>query len=342
MWNRLASSLLVGSTVVLFDGDPTWPDLTAFWQLAAELEVTVLGVGAAMLVRCQRAGLSPAATLDLSHLRSLNSTASPLPLEGYAWVYEHVSQDLQLSSASGGTDVCTALVGSSPLHPVHAGEIACRCLGVRVEAFDDDGRPVVGRRGELVVTAPMPSMPVRFWDDPGDERYRAAYFDRYPNVWRHGDWIEFTERGTCIVSGRSDATLNRGGVRMGTAEFYAVVERSPAVRDSLVVHVGAGPREGALVLFVVTGTADVADLAAELRAAIRSALSPRHVPDEIHVVEAVPRTMSGKKMEVPVKRLLEGAPLDEVATPGAMRNPESLQAYVDLAASPLAGGAADR
>jgi acetoacetyl-CoA synthetase len=340
MWNRLASSLLVGSTVVLFDGDPTWPDLRSFWELAAELEVTVLGVGAAMLVRCQRAGLSPGATLDLSRLRSLNSTASPLPLEGYAWVYEHVGRDLQLSSASGGTDVCTALVGSSPLHAVHAGEIACRCLGVRVEAFDDHGRSVVGRRGELVVTAPMPSMPVRFWDDPGDRRYHAAYFDRYPNVWRHGDWIEFTDRGTCIVSGRSDATLNRGGVRMGTAEFYAVVERSPAVRDSLVVHVGAGPRAGALVLFVVLDAvdADAADAAVtELRNTIRSELSPRHVPDEIHVVDGVPRTMSGKKMEVPVKRLLEGEPLEAVATPGAMRNPESLGVYVDLATSPPMG-----
>jgi acetoacetyl-CoA synthetase len=296
-----------------------------------------------MIERCQRAGLSPGSTFDLSRLRSVNSTASPLALEGYAWVYDQVGRDLQLSSASGGTDVCTALVGSSPLHPVRAGEIACRCLGVRVEAFDDHGRSVVGRRGELVVTAPMPSMPVRFWDDPGDRRYHDAYFGRYPNVWRHGDWIEFTDRGTCIVSGRSDATLNRGGVRMGTAEFYAVVERSPKVLDSLVVHVGTGPREGALVLFVVPDVAaDVPALVAELRAAIRSELSPRHVPDEIHVVDAVPRTMSGKKMEVPVKRLLEGNPLEAVATPGAMRNPDSLATYVDLATSAPSRGAPDR
>jgi acetoacetyl-CoA synthetase len=335
MWNYLVSGLLVEATIVLFDGDPGAPDLLALWRLAAETGVTVFGASAPFLLACRRQGLRPGAELDLSRLRSVGSTGAPLPPEGFAWVYEAVGSDLQLASVSGGTDVCTAFVATSPLHPVHAGEIACRCLGAKVEAFDAGGRPVVGERGELVVTAPLPSMPVGFWDDPDRSRERAAYFDDFPGVWRHGDWLEITDRGTCLITGRSDATLNRGGVRMGTSEFYSVVETIEGVLDSLVVHhedPDGGP--GELVLFVVlaAGRELDDDLRATIADTVRREVSPRHVPDTVHAVPAVPRTISGKKMEVPVKRLLAGADPQQVLSRGAMANPESLEAYAALVA----------
>jgi acetoacetyl-CoA synthetase len=333
MWNYLVSGLLVGATVVTFDGDPGHPDLLTLWRLAAEHHLDVLGVGAPFLLSCRRAGLSPKDELDLTSLRSVGSTGAPLPPEGFGWVYEHVGRDLLLTSASGGTDVCTAFVAASPLLPVHAGEIPGPCLGCDVQAFDPQGRSVVGQRGELVVTRPMPSMPVGFWNDPDRSRYREAYFADFPGVWRHGDWLEITERGTCIISGRSDATLNRGGVRMGTSEFYSVVEDVEGVLDSLVVHhddPSGGP--GELVLFVVLDDGRSLDdgIGATIARAIREELSPRHVPDELHCVPAIPRTISGKKMEVPVKRLLDGEPLERVANPGAMANPDSLDAFLEL------------
>lgn len=331
MWNYLVSGLTVGATVVLVDGDPGHPDLLTLWRLAAELEITLLGVGAPFLLACRKAGLSPRAELDLSTLRSVGSTGAPLPPEGFGWVYEHVGEDLLLTSASGGTDLCTAFVAGAPLLPVHAGEIPGRCLGAPVEAFDERGQPVVGQRGELVLTAPMPSMPVAFWDDDDGERYRAAYFDHFPGVWRHGDWIEITERGSCIITGRSDATLNRGGVRMGTAEFYSVVEGLDEVVDALVVHVDdpAAPA-GRLVLFVQLAPPAALDdaLRGTIARAIRAELSPRHVPDELHAVPAIPRTISGKKLELPIKRLLEGEPLERVLNPGAVADPSSLEAFI--------------
>ena len=334
MWNYLVSGLTVGSAVVLFDGDPGHPDLLELWRFAAELEVTVFGVGAPFLLNCRKAGLSPGRELDLSRLRQVGSTGAPLPPEGFAWVYEHVGDDLLLASVSGGTDVCSAFVGAAPLLPVHAGEIPARCLGAKVEAFDPQGRPVLGERGELVITAPMPSMPVGFWNDPDGSRYRAAYFEDFPGVWRHGDWVEITERGSCVITGRSDATLNRGGVRMGTAEFYSAVEGLDDVADSLVVHLDDPEREaGRLVLFVrpVDGVELDDGLRRRIADTIRSELSPRHLPDELHAVPAVPRTISGKKMEVPVKRLLEGEPLERVANPGSMAEPDSLDSYVAIA-----------
>jgi acetoacetyl-CoA synthetase len=335
MWNYLVSGLTVGSTIVLVDGDPGHPDLSSLWRLASETGVTVLGVGAPFLLGCRKAGLSPGREFDLGRLRSVGSTGAPLPPEGFAWVYEHVGRDLLLVSASGGTDVCTAFVAGSPLLPVHAGRIACRCLGARVEAFDDNGEPVVGERGELVITAPMPSMPVGFWNDPDGARYRAAYFEDMPGVWRHGDWIEIAADGSCVITGRSDATLNRGGVRMGTSEFYSAVESLPDVVDSLVVH-HEDPAGGAgeLLLFVVLADDRALDddLRARLAATIRAELSPRHVPDEVHQIAAVPRTISGKKLEVPVKRLLDGEPQDRVVHPGAMANPDSLEPFLALAA----------
>ena len=334
MWNYLVSGLTVGSTVVLVDGDPGHPDLLALWRLAEELELTMLGVGAPFLLTCRKAGLRPGTELDLSRLRSVGSTGAPLPAEGFAWVYEHVSADLLLSSASGGTDLCTAFVAGSPLLPVHAGEIPGRCLGAKVEAFDPAGQPVIGERGELVLTAPMPSMPVGFWGDPDGSRYRAAYFEDFPGVWRHGDWIEITERGSCIITGRSDATLNRGGVRMGTAEFYSAVEGLDEVADALVVHLDDPDDDaGRLVLFVqLAPGAEVGDaLRGAIASTIRAELSPRHVPDELHVVPAIPRTISGKKLELPVKRLLEGEELEVVVNPGAVADPRSLDPFVALA-----------
>jgi acetoacetyl-CoA synthetase len=334
MWNFLVSGLLTGSTLVLFDGDPAHPDLTALWRLAEETGITVFGVSAPYLMSCRKQQLTPGADHDLSRLRQIGSTGAPLPAEGFDWCVEHVGSRVQVASVSGGTDMCTAFVGASPVTPVWSGEISCRCLGARVEAYDAEGRPVIGQRGELVITAPMPSMPVRFWGDDDGTRYRDAYFDVYPGVWRHGDWIRITERGSCVITGRSDATLNRGGVRMGTSEFYRVVEDLPEVASALVVHLeDRSGGAGTLLLFVVpaAGRELDDDLRRAINSRIRSELSPRHVPDELHAVPDVPRTLSGKKLEVPVKRLFTGADLRDVASEGALANPESLDAFERLA-----------
>jgi acetoacetyl-CoA synthetase len=329
MWNYLVSGLGVGATLVLFDGSPAHPDLSALWRLAPEEEVTHFGTSAPYLMACRKAGLRPADVADLSRLRGIGSTGAPLPAEGFRYVYEAVSASAQLQSVSGGTDLCTAFVGGSPLVPVWEGEISCRCLGAAVEAFSPDGQPLVGEQGELVLTQPMPSMPVGFWNDPDGARYRDAYFAAFPGVWRHGDWITITSRGSCIISGRSDATLNRGGVRVGTAEYYAVVESLPEVADSVVIHLEEADE---LLLFVALRDGVTLDdaLVARLRAEIRGALSPRHVPDRIVAVPSVPRTLSGKKLEVPVKRILTGADPDTVAARGSLANPDSLDAFAAL------------
>jgi acetoacetyl-CoA synthetase len=267
-------------------------------------------------------------------LRGVGSTGSPLPAAGFRWVRDAVSAEIPVGSLSGGTDLCTGFLGPSPLVPVWAGEISCRMLGARVEAFDEDGRSVVGREGELVITAPMPSMPVGLWGDADGSRLREAYFSTYPAVWRHGDWITITERGSCIVTGRSDATLKRGGVRIGTAEFYGVVEGFPEVADSLVVHLedgGGGPGELLLFLAMRDGAELDADLIGRIRAALREELSPRHVPDAISAVPAIPRTLSGKKLEVPVKRILLGAPPEVAASRDALADPGALAPFEALA-----------
>jgi acetoacetyl-CoA synthetase len=335
MWNFLVSSPALGAAIVLFDGDPGHPDLGELWRLAQRSEMTYFGTSAPFLLAGRKAGIVPRELADLSRLRGVGSTGAPLPPEGFRWVYEAVGSGLQLQSISGGTDVCTGFVGAVPLLPVTEGEIPCRCLGARVEAFDPAGHPVVDALGELVITAPMPSMPVGFWNDADASRYREAYFDVFPGVWRHGDWITITSRGTCIITGRSDATLNRGGVRLGTSEFYSVVEGLDEVVDSVVVHLedpAGGP--GELLLFVVLADGYVLDdaLRGRIAAQLRQALSPRHTPDEIHQVRAVPRTLSGKKLEVPVKRILTGTPVDAAAARGALANPESLSAFEELAA----------
>ncbi len=334
MWNLLVSGLLIGSTVVLFDGDPGHPDLGALWRMAAEVGITSFGASAPFLMACKRAGLDLRSLGDLSRLHTVGSTGAPLPADGFRWVYEQLGRDVVLASISGGTDVCTAFVGSVPLEPVVAGEISCRCLGAKVEAFGEQGRPVIGGQGELVLTEPMPSMPVGFWGDDDGARYRAAYFDSYPHVWRHGDWITITERGSCIISGRSDATLNRGGVRIGTAELYEVVESLPEVVDCLVVHLeddGGGP--GSLRLFVqlASGVALDDDVRAAIAMRLRTDLSPRHVPDEIVAVATIPRTLTGKRLEVPVKRILRGADPDDVASRDALTDPTSLDVFAAFA-----------
>jgi acetoacetyl-CoA synthetase len=326
MWNYLVGGLLVGATVVLYDGSATHPGTDVLWRLAAEEGVTYFGTGAPYLIASMRAGLRPE---GLEKVRGVGSTGSPLPPEGFAWLYE-VLPEVQLGSFSGGTDVCTGFVGGVPLLPVRAGVIPCRCLGARVESFDPDGDPVVGEVGELVVTRPMPSMPVMFWDDPGGARYRESYFADYPGVWRHGDWIKIMPDGSCVIYGRSDSTLNRGGVRMGTSEFYRVVERFPEIADSLVIDTGHLGQEGRLLLYVTLAEGETLtdDLTARLKSALRTELSPRHVPNEIREVPGIPRTLSGKKLEVPVRKLLLGTPLEQAANAGAMANPEVLEHFL--------------
>jgi acetoacetyl-CoA synthetase len=335
MWNYLVSALAVGATVVTFDGNPAHPDLSELWRLAAETGTTYLGVSAPFLMACRKAGLTPGRDLDLKPLRGVGSTGAPLPATGFEWVHDAVSKHVQVGSLSGGTDLCTGFLGPSPLVPVWSGEISCRMLGAKVEAFDEAGRSVVGREGELVITAPMPSMPVAFWGDLEGERLREAYFSTYPGVWRHGDWLTITERGSCIVTGRSDATLKRGGVRIGTSEFYGIVEALPEVADSLVVHLedaAGGP--GELLLFVVPrdGRSIDDDLRRKIGAALRDELSPRHVPDTILEVPGVPKTLSGKKLEVPVKRILLGLAPDVAASKDSLADPRSLEPFVALAA----------
>ena len=322
MWNYLVSGLLHQATIVLFDGDPAYPDLGTLWRLAHETETTVFGVSAPFLMACRKEGVVP----ERGAMRWVGSTGAPLPAAGFRWVHEAIG--VPVSSISGGTDVCTAFVGSTPMTPVRAGEISARLLGCAVEAFAPDGTPCPpGVTGELVITRPMPSMPVGFWRDDDGSRYRAAYFEDFPGVWRHGDWITFTDDGACTITGRSDATLNRGGVRLGTSDFYAVVEALPEVADSLVVH-----REddeggaGELLLFVQLAPAAALDedLAARIRSALRTELSPRHVPDVIEAVPVVPRTLSGKKLEVPVKRILDGVPAEVAASAGSLSDPTAL------------------
>jgi acetoacetyl-CoA synthetase len=329
MWNYLAGGLLAGVTIVLYDGSATYPETDRLWRLAAEHGVTYLGVGAPYLVASMKAELSPGVEVGLPALRAIGSTGSPLPPEAFGWVYEAVKPDLLLGSFSGGTDLCTGFVGPCPLLPVRAGVISGRCLGAAVEAYDEDGKPVTGQVGELVITQPMPSMPVGFWNDPDGARYRESYFDMYPGTWRHGDWIEILPDGGCIIYGRSDATLNRGGVRMGTSEFYRAVEAFAEVGDSLVVDTGRLGAEGRLILFVLPaeGTELDDDLRNRIRAALRAQLSPRHVPDEIHQVPGIPRTLSGKKLEVPVRKILHGTDPERAADPNALADPDVLRYF---------------
>jgi acetoacetyl-CoA synthetase len=328
MWNLLLGGLLTDSAIVLYDGSPATPDLGRLWDLAAETGMTCFGTSASYIDACMKAGVEPRAGRDLSSLRMVGSTGSPLSPEGFRWVYGHIGEDTWLFSMSGGTDVVTAFVGGVPTLPVYEGELQARALGAKVEAFDEHGDPVVDQVGELVLTAPLPSMPVFFWNDPDGTRYRDAYFSMYPGVWRHGDWIEITSRGTAIIYGRSDSTINRGGIRMGTSEIYRVVLGISAVMDALVVDA-----DGYMPLFVVLaeGSELDDDLRREIGRRIRADCSPRHVPNEIHAVPAVPRTLSGKILEVPVKRILLGADPADVVSRDSLANPQALDWFVDFA-----------
>jgi hypothetical protein len=334
MWNCQMAGLLLGSTACIYDGNPGWPDWNALWRFVGETGVTFFGAGAAFFLSCLKARVEPNQVADLSRLRAVGSTGSPLPPEGYQWIYDHVRRDIWLNPISGGTDFAGCFVGGVPTLPVYLGEMQCRCLGAKVEAFDDAGKPLIDEVGELVCSAPMPSMPLMFWNDPEDRRYRESYFDMYPGIWRHGDWLRITPRGGAIIYGRSDATINRHGIRMGTSELYRAVEELPEVLDSLVVDLEFLGRESYMPLFVVLrpGHELTPQLEATLRERIKVALSARHVPNEIFQVAEIPRTLSGKKMELPVKKLLLGHAIDKVANPDAMANPGSLQWFVDFAA----------
>ncbi|MFE3997801.1 acetoacetate--CoA ligase [Nocardioides sp. YIM B13467] len=334
MWNALVSSLLVRSSIVMVDGNPMHPDLTWQWRLAASTGATVMGASPGFVMACRKDGVVLEDLGDL-RVRVLGSAGAPLPPEGYAWLRDQLP-GAQINVGSGGTDVCSGIVQNNPLLPVYAGEISGRCLGVDAHAYDESGRSVVGELGELVITSPMPSMPVGFWGDSDGSRYRAAYFDHYPGVWRHGDWILFHDNGSCHVAGRSDATLNRGGVRLGTAEFYRVAEEVDGVADSLVVHLeDPDGGNGELLLFVVTDEGTRLDdlLRARLVRALRSALSPRHIPDQVIEVPAVPRNLTGKKLELPAKRILQGVRPEDVASRDALADPASLDPFVALARS---------
>jgi acetoacetyl-CoA synthetase len=339
MWNYIIGGLLVGATPVLFDGNPAYPSLDILWDLAEKAKVKLFGTSAAYVLNCLKANLQPKQNHNLEHLKSIGSTGSPLPSEGFQWVYNSVKSDLWLASVSGGTDVASAFVVGCPLLPVRAGELQCRALGAAVDAFDDQGHSITDETGELVVTQPMPSMPVYLWNDPDFSRYRASYFEMYPGIWRHGDWIRITSRGSAVIQGRSDSTLNRLGVRVGTSEVYSAVESLPEIRDSLVLGLELPNGGYYMPLFVVLAEGIELDdeLRRKINSTIRARFSPRHVPDEIVAVPAIPRTLSDKKMEVPVKKLFMGVAVDKAANVGATRSPAAVEYFAELArrTSPL-------
>jgi acetoacetyl-CoA synthetase len=333
MWNFLVSGLLTKAAIVLYDGNPGHPDMGALWDLAERAGVTMFGTSAAYIGACMKAGLEPGSGRDLSALKAIGSTGSPLSPEGFDWIYEHVGSDTWLFSTSGGTDLCTAFVGGVATLPVYRGEIQARALGAAVEAWNDEGEPVVEEVGELVVTEPMPSMPIYFWGDEDGSRYRESYFEMFPGIWRHGDWLELTRRGTAIIYGRSDSTINRGGIRMGTSEIYRAVLGIEEIVDALVVDVPRPGTDGWMPLFVVMreGAQLDEELPREIAHRVREQCSPRHVPDEIFEIEEVPRTLSGKVLEVPVKKILMGTPVEKAASRDSLANPRSLDYFVEMA-----------
>jgi len=332
MWNFVNASFLAGATIVLYDGSPGYPNLDRLWELAEKAKINHFGTSAPYLSACMKQDIEPGKNHDLSALRSIGSTGSPLPPDAFRWVYEHVKKDLWLSSMAGGTDVCTAWVGGNPMAPVFIGEIQCRCLGAAIEAWDENGHPIAEGVGELVVTQPMPSMPVFFWGDNNHEKYLSSYFDMYPGIWRHGDWIEITENEGIIIFGRSDATLNRQGVRIGTAEIYRAMDKITEVKDSLIVNIELEGGGDYMPLFVLLndGESLTDELKKKINQTLRSDYSPRHVPDEIIICPDIPYTISGKKMEAPVKKILMGKPLDKAANLDSMRNPGSLGFFLQF------------
>lgn len=332
MWNYIQASMLVGGTVVLYDGSPVYPDVNVLWKFTEDVKITHFGSSAGYIVANMKAGTHPGKEFNLASLRSLGSTGSPLPPEGFDWVYKEIKEDLWLVSISGGTDVCSAFVGGVPLWPVYSGEIQCRALGCSLEAYNEDGKPILNEVGEMVITKPMPSMPVYFWNDKNFERYKSSYFDTYPGVWRHGDWTEITSRHGVIIYGRSDSTLNRGGVRIGTSEVYRAVDKISEVKDSLIICIEKEGGEYFMPLFVVLNKDIELDrsLIDKINQTIRSDYSPRHVPDKIIEIDEVPYTISGKKVETPVKKILMGTSIEEASNTDALKNPESLNFFTTL------------
>ena len=335
MWNFLVSGLLTRAAIVLYDGNPGHPDMNVLWDLAARAGVTMFGTSASYIAACMKAGVEPGAGRDLSRLGAVGSTGSPLSPESFDWVYEQLGADTWLFSTSGGTDLCTAFVGGTPLLPVYRGELQARALGAAVEAWDEGGSAVIDEVGELVVTEPMPSMPLYFWGDEDGSRYRASYFEYFPGVWRHGDWIEITSRGTAVIYGRSDSTINRSGVRMGTSEIYRAVLGLDAIVDALVVDIPRPGTEGWMPLFVVLREGAELDegLRREIARRVRAQCSPRHIPDEVYAIAEVPRTLSGKALEVPVKRILMGTPAAQAASRDSLANPAALDWFTQFAAA---------
>lgn len=333
MWNFVVSGLLTEAAIVQYDGNPGYPDMSTLWQFVADAGVSVFGTSASFIAGCMKGGIVPEQGRDLSRLRALGSTGSPLAPEGFDWIYEHLGSDLHLFSTSGGTDVCTAFIGGVPVLPVYRGELQAPALACAIESWNEDGERVLGEVGELVITQPLPSMPIYFWgDDEEMTRYRESYFEMFPGVWRHGDWIEITDRGTGIIYGRSDSTINRGGIRMGTSEIYRAVLSIPEIKDALVVDVPKPGTDGWMMLFLVLDEGCTIDQAMRERIArlIRQDCSPRHVPNEVLEIEEVPRTLTGKILEVPVKKILMGTPVDEAASRDSLANPDSLAFFEGL------------
>lgn len=333
MWNYLVGSLLTGASIILYNGSPGYPDMNALWQLAEDSGMTYFGTSAAFISACLKAKIKPNQQFDLSKIRGVGSTGSPLTTTGFQWIYANVNAHLALESLSGGTDLCTAFVGGCRIQPIFAGEIQGASLGASVYAFNEVGQPVINEVGELVITQPMPSMPLYFWNDPGRERYKASYFEMFPGIWRHGDWIKFNERGGCVIYGRSDSTINRQGIRMGTSEIYQAVEALPEIQDSLIIDLELLGRDSYMPLFVVLREGDTLsdDLRQRIKQTLRQNVSPRHVPDDIFIIKEVPYTLSGKKMEVPIRKILLGSDIQKAANPGAMRNPETIQYFIEFA-----------
>src|SRR5699024_2961797 len=333
MWNFIVSGLLTGSTIILYDGNPGYPNRERLWEFAEETKMTIFGTSASYIIDCMKNNVSPGATYDLSHLKNISSTGSPLPPEGFVWCYEHVKKDLWIASASGGTDVCTAFILGAPILPVYAGELQCRGLGAKIESFTYDGEPKINEVGELVLTEPLPSMPIYFWNDKDGARLHESYFDMFPGIWRHGDYLKITDRETCIIYGRSDATINRGGIRIGTSEIYRAVDHVPEIVDSLIVDIPVEDGDSIVPLFVIlkddytlTDTIEQA-----IKQHIRENCSPRHAPTHIYAVEDLPQTLNGKKLEIPVKRILMGEAVDQVVNKDSLANPEALEYFIDFA-----------
>ncbi|NBJ68025.1 MULTISPECIES: acetoacetate--CoA ligase [Clostridia] len=333
MWNFLIGGLLTGSTIILYDGNPAYPSKDRLWQLAEETKMTVFGTSASYITSCMKDNIKPYANYDLRQLKNISSTGSPLPPEGFLWCYENVKKDLWIASASGGTDVCTAFILGVPTLPVYAGELQCRGLGAKIESFSDNGEPVIEEVGELVLTEPFPSMPIYFWNDPDDTRLKESYFDVFPGIWRHGDYLKITKRKTCVIYGRSDATINRGGVRIGTSEIYRAVDRIPEIADSLIVDIPQPDSDSFVPLFVVMkdGWQLTDDLKQQINQHIRAHCSPRHVPTGIYEVPDLPRTLNGKKLEIPVKKILQGKPMEQIVNKGSLHNATALDAFYQFA-----------